>query len=56
MIGPPADDQAATTRIECEKTSGYNEKPGVHVYEFCPFCGHSVIEGEGHELVVSLPS
>lgn len=56
MIVPPSADPDATTRIECANTGGYNVKPGVHVYEYCPFCGHPVVEGEGHEVVVSLPS
>ena len=56
MIVPPSADPDATTRIECANTGGYNVKPGVHVYEYCPFCGHPVVEGEGHEVVVPLPS
>lgn len=55
MIVPPEDTTAATTRIECDNTGGYNVKPGVHAYEYCPFCGHPVMDGDDHELVVSLP-
>ena len=56
MIVPPTGEPTSTTRIECEKTRGYNVKPGVHVYEYCPFCGHRVQEGNGHELIVSVPA
>ncbi|WP_435348723.1 hypothetical protein [Haloarchaeobius sp. HRN-SO-5] len=56
MIAPPADRPDATTKIDCETTGGYNVKPGVHVYEFCPFCGHPVVEGDDHELVITVPS
>ena len=56
MIVPPTADQDATTRIECERTRGYNVQPGVHVYEYCPFCGHPIDGENGHELIVSLPS
>ena len=52
MIVPPSSGPDATTRIDCENTRGYNVKSGVHVYEYCPFCGHRV--DEGHEIVVSL--
>ena len=45
MIVPPTADPDATTRIECANTGGYDEKPGVHVYEYCPFCGHAISEG-----------
>ena len=55
MIGPSAREPDVTTRIECHKTRGYNVKPGVHAYEFCPFCGHRVTEGEAHDLIVSFP-
>ena len=56
MVVPPSDDPDATTRINCDITGGYNVKPGVQIYEYCPFCGHAVVEGEAHEVVVSLPS
>ncbi|WP_440991768.1 hypothetical protein [Haloarchaeobius baliensis] len=56
MIRSPEDDTGATTRIDCELTEGYNVKPGIHVYEYCPFCGHPAIEGEGHEISIALPS
>lgn len=56
MIVPPEDTTAATTRIECDNTGGYNVKPGVHTYEYCPFCGHPVMDGDDHEMVVSLPN
>lgn len=45
-----------TTRIDCDNTGGYNVKPGVHVYEYCPFCGHSVVEGDAHELTITVPA
>lgn len=56
MIPSAGPDPDATTRIDCENTDGYNVKPGVHVYEYCPFCGHPVIDGEGHQLSISFPS
>lgn len=56
MHPQPNDSPDATTRIECENTGGYNVKQGVHAYEYCPFCGHPVLENDGHELVLSLPS
>jgi hypothetical protein len=56
MIRRPDHDPDATTRIDCDNTEGYNVRPGVHVYEYCPFCGHPVIEGENHQLSISLPS
>jgi hypothetical protein len=43
-----------TTKIDCENTGGYNVRPGIHAYEYCPFCGHPVIEGEDHELTLSI--
>jgi hypothetical protein len=52
----PTDEREGKTRIDCENTGGYNVKPGVHVYEYCPFCGHPVIEGDSHELTVSVPA
>jgi hypothetical protein len=55
MIAPPANGTETTTRIDCENTGGYNVTPGVRIYEYCPFCGHRVLEGGAHELVVSLP-
>ena len=55
MIAPHADTPGVTTRIQCDNTAGYNVKPGIHLYEYCPFCGHPVTEGDDHELVVSLP-
>lgn len=42
------------TKIECDNTAGYNKKSGVHVYEYCPFCGHAISEGDAHELTVSI--
>ncbi|WP_313695274.1 hypothetical protein [Halorarum halobium] len=56
MITKPPNTTKATTRIDCDNTGGYNVKPGVHTYEYCPFCGHPVLEGTEHELIVSLPS
>jgi hypothetical protein len=55
MIAPRGAESDATTRIECHNTEGYNVKPGVHAYEFCPFCGHRITEGDAHDLIVSLP-
>ncbi|MFC7132755.1 MULTISPECIES: hypothetical protein [Salinibaculum] len=55
MTVPPADYADATTRIDCEVTGGYNVKPGAFVYEYCPFCGHPAIEGEDHEIEISVP-
>jgi len=55
MIVPPRTDPTTTTRIDCENTGGYNVKPGVHVYEYCPFCGHPVDRGDEHEVLVALP-
>jgi len=54
MIAPPPDGPGATTRLNCENTGGYNVKPGVLTYEFCPFCGHRVAEDAAHEVVVSI--
>lgn len=56
MTVTPGGEPESKTRLDCENTGGYNVKPGVHVYEYCPFCGHPVIEGDGHELTVSVPS
>ncbi len=56
MINTAADGTGATTRIDCETTDGYNVKPGVHAYEYCPFCGHSTTEGDDHQVVISLPA
>ena len=55
MIASSPNGPDAKTRIECDVTGGYNAKPGIHVYEFCPFCGHRVIEGDGHQVTVTLP-
>jgi hypothetical protein len=54
MMGRPVDESGGTTRIDCENTGGYNVRPGIHAYEYCPFCGHPVIEGEDHELTLSI--
>jgi hypothetical protein len=54
MIEPPADDPAAKTRLDCEPTGGYNVKPGVHVYEYCPFCGHPIDRGTDHQVTISV--
>lgn len=54
MTVPPAEDPTATTRIDCENTRGYHVKRGVHAYEYCPFCGHSIGGGADHEVVVTI--
>lgn len=41
----------AKTRLDCDRTSGYNVRPGARYYEFCPFCGHRT-DGEEHAVVV----
>lgn len=56
MIPTAGNDADATTRIDCENTEGYNVRPGVHAYEYCPFCGHPAIDGDGHQISISLPS
>jgi hypothetical protein len=43
---------AVRTRISCTRTEGYNAKPGVHYYEWCPFCGRRT-DGADHELLVT---
>lgn len=42
------------TRLSCERTGGYNVKPGTHYYEWCPFCGHRVDGDTGHDLLVEV--
>ena len=54
MIERPPTDPDATTRLECDETAGYTEKPGVHAFEYCPFCGHPVFRGDGHELEITV--
>lgn len=48
----PATDPGTTTRLRCERTNGFNEKPGTHYYEWCPFCGHRT--DEDHEIVLTV--
>ena len=43
-----------TTRLQCDRTKGYTVKAGVHGYEWCPFCGHRVLNDDRHELSVDL--
>lgn len=42
----------ARTRIQCDRTGGFNEKPGARYYEFCPFCGHRT--DERHEIEIEI--
>ena len=41
----------ARTRVTCDRTHGYNVRPGAHYYEFCPFCGHRT-DGDEHAVVI----
>jgi hypothetical protein len=42
------------TRFSCEQTGGYNVKPGMRYYDWCPFCGHRA-DGDDHDTLVTAP-
>lgn len=40
------------TRLQCAVTEGYTVKPGGHIYEWCPFCGHRISDDDDHVLTL----
>lgn len=44
-----------TTRIDCDNTGGYSVKEGLFGYEYCPFCGHTVGDGDAHRVTLTAP-
>ena len=50
----PAANPQAKTRVTCDRTDGYNVKPGAHYYEWCPFCGHRTTEDDAHEIQIEI--
>ncbi|MFB6131596.1 MAG: hypothetical protein ABEJ28_12335 [Salinigranum sp.] len=50
----PTAQPRAKTRISCDRTEGYNVKPGPHYYEWCPFCGRRTDEGDDHAIEIEI--
>jgi hypothetical protein len=49
---PTPSDPSVKTRLQCDVTEGYNVKPGARLYEWCPFCGHRISDGDSHEITL----
>ncbi len=44
--GPTWQRPRCKTRLQCAVTKGYTVKPGGHIYEWCPFCGHRISDDD----------
>ena len=48
-----AETPTATTRLDCDRSSGYTGSAGAVDIEYCPLCGHPTDDGR-HEITITV--